>query len=106
MSFCQLWLTCEDTAEADAIARALLDKKLIACAKQLPVSADFAWKGAKEHGSEILLVMDSREDLFDQVEAEVAKVHSYETFVLQAIPILKLSKKAETWLSEETRHEQ
>ena len=106
MSYCQLWLTCEDTAEADTIAHALLDKRLITCAKQLPVTADFAWKGAKEHSDEILLVMESREDLFDQVEAEVAKLHSYETFVLQAIPMSRLSKKAETWLSEEISREQ
>ena len=106
MGFCQLWLTCEDAAEADAITQVLLDQKLIACAKQIPVTADFAWKGQKEHNDEILLVMESREELFDQVEAEVAKRHSYETFVLQAIPISRLSKKAETWLSEETNHEQ
>jgi periplasmic divalent cation tolerance protein len=97
--FCQLWLTCADEAEADAISHILLEKKLVACVKQLPVSADFQWQDKIENGKEILLVMDSRKDLFDEVETEVARLHSYDIFVLQAIPITKISKKAEDWLN-------
>ncbi len=39
----------------------------------------------------------------DQKEAEVAKIHSYETFVLTATPITKISKKAENWLGGEPK---
>ena len=100
MNFCQLWLTCEDGAEASKIAKTLLDKKLIVCAKQLPISADYRWKGSVEHGREVLLVMESHEELFDRVETEVAKLHSYETFVLQAVPLVKVSKDAQRWMNE------
>ena len=100
--FCQLWLTCADRAEATKIAKVLLDKHLIACAKQLPVSANYWWESALEHADEILLVMESRTDLFDTVEAEIEKLHGYETFVLQAIPMVRISKKAEAWLTKET----
>jgi len=96
--FIQLWLTSKDQAEADSIAKVLLEKRLVACAKKLPVSSDFVWKGQADHSEEILLVMDSREDLFEEIEAEVKKLHSYESFVLQATPILKTSKDAEKWL--------
>lgn len=99
-NFVQLLLTCEDKAEANKIAKALLDMRLIACAKQIPVSADFIWQGDIDHNDEILLIMESREDLFERVEAEVTKLHSYDTFVLQAIPMVKISKKAQAWLNE------
>lgn len=102
--FCQLWLTCEDKAEADKIAKVLLDKHLVACAKQIPITSDFLWEGKIEHGKEILLVMDSREDLFSDVEKEVTKHHSYDTFVLQAIPVSNVSKKAQQWLSESLKN--
>ncbi len=95
-----LWLTCADKAEADNIAKVLLEKQLVACAKQLPVSSDFLWKDEVDHNDEILLVMDSREDLFGQIEQEVAKLHSYDTFVLQAVPVTKISVGAENWLEE------
>ncbi len=97
--FCQLWLTCGDTIEADTIAQTLLDKHLIACAKQTPVNSNFLWKGTKEHNEEVLLVMDSRLDLFENIEKEISKLHSYEAFVLQAVPIVKVSKSATEWLN-------
>ena len=99
--FCQLWLTCNDTVEADTVAQSLLDKHLISCAKQLPVEANYWWEGKKEHTNEVLLVMESREDLFETIETEIAKLHSYETFVLEAIPLLRISKKAQEWLNRE-----
>lgn len=99
-NFNSLWLTCGDKAEAEKIATTLLAKRLIACAKQLPVSSDFLWQGKIDHNDEVLLVMDSREDLFDQVETEIAKLHSYETFVLQAVPVTRVSAHASKWLGE------
>lgn len=100
-NFCQLWLTCDGKKEATQISDVLLQKKLIACAKQVPVSSQFNWQGKIRLSKEVLLQMDSREDLFDDVEHEVAKLHSYDTFVLEAIPISRISKKAELWLKSE-----
>ncbi|OGL30463.1 hypothetical protein A3F37_01150 [Candidatus Saccharibacteria bacterium RIFCSPHIGHO2_12_FULL_41_12] len=99
--YCQLWLTCTDQKEADKIAKALLEKRLIACAKQVAITSDFIWEGKIERNNEILLIMESREDLFDEIEAEVAKLHSYDSFVLTATPITKVSKKAQKWLDKE-----
>ena len=96
-------LTCESRNEADNIARVLLEKRLIACAKFAPVECIYWWEGKIDSGLEVLLVMDSREDLFDAAEAEVAKLHGYNTFVLQAFPATRVSKKAVAWLDKELR---
>lgn len=96
-------MTCADQDEASRIAQVLLDKKLIACAKYLLVNSDFRFEGKLENSSEILIVMETHERLFDQIEAEVEKLHSYDTFVLQAIPLTKISQKVATWLQESTR---
>lgn len=99
-SFCLVWLSCADNAEADQITEVLLDKKLIACAKQLPVKSSFSWENKTSTSEEIWVSMESREDLFGEIEAEVAKLHSYDTFVLTSNPITKISKKAESWMKE------
>lgn len=99
--FCQLWLTCKDKTEAKKITTKLLEKRLVVCVKQLPVAADYWWEGKIERAEEVLLAMESRVSFFDEVEAEVAKLHSYDTFVLEAIPIVKVSKKAHNWLAKE-----
>lgn len=98
--FCYLYLTCENTVEASRVVDVLLKKRLIVCAKQTSVDSNYAWKGKYEHNQETLLVMQSSLDLFDAVEKEVAKIHSYEIFVLEAIPMAKVSKLATKWMEE------
>lgn len=80
---------------------ALLEKHLIACARQVSVNSDYRWQGKIEHNNEELIIMETKLELFDRIEAEVSKLHSYDTFNLQAVPVTKVSKKAEAWLSEE-----
>jgi len=98
--FCYLYLTCENTVEASRIVDMLLKKRLIVCAKQTSVDSNYIWKGKFEHNQEMLLVMQSRLSLFDEVEKEVMKIHSYETVVLEAMPITRVSKQATKWMEE------
>ncbi|MBI3624312.1 divalent-cation tolerance protein CutA [Candidatus Saccharibacteria bacterium] len=99
-AFCYLYLTCSDGQEATKIAGGLLDKHLIICAKQLPVTSAFRWQGKILGGKEILLIMESRLDLFDEVEKALNTLHSYDTFVLEAVPISKVSKDATKWIND------
>ncbi len=98
--YTQLHLTCADAEEAGRIAQALLEPRLIVCAKQIPVETSNWWQGQIEQGSEVLLLMDTVEDLLAEIEAEVAKLHSYEIFVLQAFPLIGLSTAAQAWIEE------
>ncbi len=100
-----LVLTCADKAEASKITSALLDARLIACAKVAPVDSIFWWKGEQEQASEVLLIMESAEDLFTQVELVVKSLHSYDTFVLEAIPLSRLSSGAADWLKDNLKTE-
>lgn len=99
MKFCYLYLTC-DVKEADSLIDLLLKKRLIVCAKKVPVNSMYWWEGEIEKADEVMLVMESAEEKFDVVEVEVKKVHSYDTFVLTAVPIGKVSKDAKKWLEE------
>ncbi len=101
--FCQLWLTVSDKKDADKIVNTLLDKHLVACARQMPVSSDYWWQGKKEHSEEILLMMESAIKLFPKVETEVQKLHSYDAFVLEATPVERISAKALEWLEQELK---
>lgn len=99
--FVELLLTCGSLEEAQKIADSLLGQKLVACVKFEEVKSQFRWKGEIETSDEIKLSMTTIADSFDKIEAEVAKLHSYETFVLQQISITNLNQAAADWLKSE-----
>jgi len=100
MKMVLLFLPCANDKEAEKVSQSLLEKHLIVCAKKTPVSSAFFWKGEMDKANEILLVMESTEENYEQVEKEVRKLHSYETFALTAVPVIKYSKGVGDWLKE------
>jgi periplasmic divalent cation tolerance protein len=101
--FVELILKCGSWQEAEKIAGALLKKHLVACVEFLEVKSKYHWQSKLEEAHGIKLVMETVSSNFDKIEAEVSKLHSYDTFVLQQIPITNLSKKAQAWLEQETK---
>jgi periplasmic divalent cation tolerance protein len=95
-----LLLTCADNKEADKIVKSLLNKKLIACAKKTPVSSSFLWKGKVDSDDEVLVIMESLESKFNEIEKEIRQLHSYETFVLASLPVSKASAGVVDWIKE------
>lgn len=95
-----LFLTCKDQLEADSITGALLKKHLIVCSKSIPVKSQFFWKGSYEKDSEVLIMMESDESIFNQVEAVVRKLHSYEQFVLIGFPVTQMASGVDKWLND------
>jgi periplasmic divalent cation tolerance protein len=92
-------VTTSSKQEAETIAQKLLETKLIACANIMgPVSSHFHWSGKIEHAEEYLLLMKSRQSLFDELAAEVKVLHSYEVPEILALPIIKGSKAYLGWL--------
>jgi periplasmic divalent cation tolerance protein len=102
-NFVELFLTCKDQAEAEKIAQSLLEKHLVACVKFEPVRSRFWWQGKLEESKEVKISALSTAGNFDRVESEVAQLHSYDTFVLQATPISQLNEAAAAWLTEYTK---
>jgi periplasmic divalent cation tolerance protein len=94
----QLTLTCGSWQEAQNVTDALLGSKLVACVEQLEVRSKNWWQGAIEDSKEIKLIMTSIAEKFDDIEAEVRKHHSYDTFVLHMLPVEKLNDEAVAWL--------
>lgn len=95
------YLTCASNREADKISKALLEKRLIACAKKLPASSMFRWKGEIDTAKEIVVMLESVEENFDKINAVVKKLSSYETYILFSVPVSKTTKEVEDWLKKE-----
>lgn len=79
-----LYLTCANEDEAKTISRALLEARLIACARRSPVSSSYWWDGK----------------INQDIEKVVTKLHSYDEYVLTAVPVLKTTPGVRQWLNE------
>jgi uncharacterized protein involved in tolerance to divalent cations len=47
--------------------------------------------------------MESAEDLFDEIESEVRKVHGYDMFVLTQLPLSNINQSARDWMQQELK---
>lgn len=94
------YLTCADNEEATKISNALLEAKLIVCARRSPISSSYWWDGKINHDDEVLLMMESLEEKFDEVEKVVTELHSYDEYVLTMIPNVHTTPGVHRWLDE------
>lgn len=95
-----LYLTCANDDEAKTIGNALLEARLVTCVRRSPVSSSYWWDGKINHDNEILLMMESLESKFDEIEAIVTKLHSYDEYVLTAVPVSKTTPGVLKWLDD------
>ena len=87
--YCAIFVTAGSRPEARRIARALLERRLVACANIIPgVESHYWWEGKVDHAREWLLVMKTRRDQFRAVELAVKQLHSYQVPEIIALPLI------------------
>jgi periplasmic divalent cation tolerance protein len=96
--------TCDSAAQAEKIARALIDERLAACVNVVPsVKSFYRWKGAVENASEWLLIIKSSRPLFEDLRAAIEREHSYEVPEVIALPVTEGSANYLSWMEGELR---
>jgi periplasmic divalent cation tolerance protein len=91
--------TCADEAEAERLARLLVDSRLAACVSVIPgVRSYYRWKGAVESAGEFLLVIKSERSLFPPLCALLEKSHSYEVPEVLALQVADGAANYMAWL--------
>jgi periplasmic divalent cation tolerance protein len=98
----EVQITCGSTAEADRIADALVAGRLAACVQQLPIRSTYRWEGEVQHDQEILLLVKTRAERFDEISTAVAELHSYDVPALTVVAIVAGSDDYLAWIDDET----
>lgn len=94
--------TCESSADAERIAGVLLQQRLAACVNILPgAKSIYRWQGKIENAAELLLLIKTRRGLFEQLSAELARIHPYEVPEVVALPMIAGSAAYLGWLEKE-----
>lgn len=95
-------VSCASHREAEKITRAVLRKRLAACANILKSSAKsiYRWKGKIEVAAETLMLVKTTRRKFGALEREIGRLHSYDTPEIIALPIIAGSKAYLKWVTD------
>jgi periplasmic divalent cation tolerance protein len=98
----QVVTTAGTKADAQAIANALVERRLAGCAQIIgPITSTYWWQGEVETAEEWLCVIKSRQDLYERLEAAIREVHPYDVPEILAVPVIAGSKDYLRWLDSE-----
>ena len=102
--YCVVFITTKNKEEGKKIAEKLVEKKLAACVNIVDtVHSLFWWEGKVDDAKESLLVVKTKEDLFDSLVKTVKSLHSYTVPEIIALPIIKGNDNYLDWIKDSVK---
>lgn len=97
-------VTAPSVEKAARIARALVVERLAACGNVVPgVRSFFRWEGKVRSEPEVLLVLKTTRDRFQELRARVLSLHPYQVPEVVALPIEAGHAAYLDWIASSTR---
>jgi periplasmic divalent cation tolerance protein len=101
MAHVVVFVTASSPEEADRIGRALVHERLAACANLVPsIASTYWWQGKVERAGEALLVLKTRQELVNRLQARVRELHSYTVPEVIAFPIVAGNPDYLRWIDD------
>jgi periplasmic divalent cation tolerance protein len=87
---------------AEEIGEKVIEKKLAAIVQITgPVRSMYMWNGKILKGEDWRIVIKTRRDLYEKLEAEIKRLHPYGVPEKLAMPVLEGNKDYLNWISKE-----
>jgi len=96
---CVVLTTTATEDEAQAMSRNLVQNRLAACVQRLRMASVYEWNGAIEDSGEILLLIKTTVERYEEVEAWIAAHHSYQVPEILMLPATRGSARYLEWLA-------
>lgn len=88
-----VFITASDSAEAERIARALVEASLAACVNLVVRARSiYRWKGEIVDDEEVLMIAKIRKRDFRVIEEKVTAMHSYDVPEIVGVDLASISK--------------
>jgi len=99
--YVQIQWTCASKEEAQRICKALVEKKMIACANIIPqVQSIYFWEGKVEEGEEVKVLIKTLNEKFSEILHFILKNGSYEVPEVSKFEIKEGNPAYLKWLVE------
>jgi len=103
MKLLDIWINCPDRETAAAIAEALVERRLAACANIYPeIESIYRWKGNVERAREVPLLVKTRPAFFAAVESVARAMHPDETPAIHGVEAAAVTEDYLAWAHSET----
>jgi periplasmic divalent cation tolerance protein len=100
----QVVTTTAEKKDADALASAVLAKRLAACVQVGgPIDSSYWWNGRVESAREWVVTIKTRRELYPQLEKLLLAQHPYDQPEIIATPIVEISPGYLKWLAEQVQ---
>jgi periplasmic divalent cation tolerance protein len=90
--------------ESEAMAHALVERRLVACVNVVPVHSYYQWNGEFCSDPEHLLIAKTRKSMADEVITAIKQLHSYEVPEIIAVPVIAGYAPYLAWVNAETKN--
>jgi len=92
-----------DRASALKLAGELVEQRLAACVNVLAeCSSVYRWEGRIKSATEVTVLIKTRAQRYDEVEAEIRRLHPYELPEIVAVPVVRGLDEYLEWVAGET----
>jgi len=99
-----IMVTASSRRECRKIARHLVEEKLAACVNiTQAIESVYRWEGKLADEKEFVMLIKSKRELFPEIKAAIAKLHSYHTPEIICLPIIDGSRNYLQWIADSVK---
>jgi periplasmic divalent cation tolerance protein len=102
------WLVVTTVGTADearTLGRAMVERRLAACAQIAAIESFYRWQGQVAHDAEHRLLLKTREALVPALQAALLEAHPYELPAIHALPVAQAHAPYAEWVVASTQPE-
>jgi len=94
--------TAGNLAEARHLARALVERRLAACAQISEIESFYSWDGALQNEKEFRILFKTTSERYGAVERAIKELHSYELPAIHAVAFERIDAPYAAWIDANT----
>lgn len=102
MKYLAVITTVANQAEAQSMARAIVDRRLAACAQISEIESFYTWNGALQNEKEFRVLFKTTGERYQAVENAIRELHSYELPAIHAVPFERIYAPDAEWIDANT----
>lgn len=103
MKLLAVYTTVARREDAQRIARALVERRLAACAQISEIESFYVWQGALEQAGEFRLLLKTTEAAYPALESALRELHPYELLAIHAVAVEHVSADYAAWVEAGSR---